>query len=112
LIESHSGQNVGAALTNVGWLFFCLNCDFGVMIIGIFLINEIKKIIIKIRVQKKSCIFAGNLITKNMETKERTMYKKGNRCQGVVRKSKAALAMEYYKDNPPIRILDMRAVLK
>jgi len=47
-----------------------------------------------------------------METKERTMYKKGNRCQGVVRKSKAALAMEYYKDNPPIRILDMRAVLK
>jgi len=30
----------------------------------------------------------------------------------VVRKSKAALAMEYYKDNPPIRILDMRAVLR
>jgi len=32
--------------------------------------------------------------------------------QQVVKKSKAALAMEYYKDNPPVRILDMRAVLR
>jgi|GEM_PF-4143813 len=32
--------------------------------------------------------------------------------ENVVRKSKAGLAMDYYKDNPLIRILDMRAVLR
>jgi len=32
--------------------------------------------------------------------------------ENVVRKSKVTLAWEYYKDNPPIGILDMRAVLR
>ena len=48
-----------------------------------------------------------------METKVKTNTKTtAISQQGVERVSKTWLAMEYYKDNPPIKILDMRAVLR
>ena len=48
-----------------------------------------------------------------MQTKLKTNTKTTSISQqNVERVSKTWLAMEYYKDNPPVRILDMRAVLR
>jgi len=47
-----------------------------------------------------------------MEKTLKTNTQQPNTQPNVERVSKTWLAMEYYKDNPAIKILDMRAVLR
>jgi len=62
---------------------------------------------------EKKCTFAVEFLIQNiMEKTLKTNTQQPNTQPNVERVSKTWLAMEYYKDNPAIKILDMRAVLR